>query len=332
MDRFSRQIPLIGPDGQKRLQKARIGIVGVGALGSAAVELFARAGVGYLRIIDRDLVDPSNLQRQHLFTQEDIGRPKATAAAHWVQAISPETEVDARTQDLNPDTVEDLLSDLDWILDGTDNLETRFLINDYCVKTGTPWVYGGAIRREGLMMPIVPGEGPCLRCLLPAPPSQTESCWAVGVTSMVTTLIAALQAEWIFDAITTGQTPHGFLYAVDLHTWSIRKVPIRRNPACRTCVQHDFEYLEGRAFRYAEVLCGQDTAQILPPKKGLRMDFQKIRQQLGHRVHLKELGGVLKIRDGVVEITLFRDGRALIKAPGITVERARALYAQYIGL
>ncbi len=332
MDRFSRQIPLIGSQGQASLARARVGIVGVGALGSAALELLARAGVGFLRIIDRDLVDLSNLQRQHLFTLEDLGKPKATAAAQRIQTLSPETEVDPRTQDLNPETVEDLLSDLDFIVDGTDNLETRFLINDYAVKTGTPWVYGGAIRREGIVMPIVPGEGPCLRCLLPKPPSQTESCWAVGVTPMITTVVAALQAEWVFDAITEARKPSGFLYALDLATWAIHKVRVQRNPNCPTCVHHDFEYLEGRAFRYAEVLCGQDTAQILPPRRGLRLDFQKIRKQLGNRVQLKEMGGILKIRDGVVEITLFRDGRALIKAPGITVERARALYAQYIGL
>ena len=331
-ERFSRQIPLIGEEAQEKLRNTKVCIVGVGALGSCAAELLARAGVGNIRVIDRDIVEVSNLQRQHLFTTEDIGEPKATAIAEHLKKIYPEVNVEPKVNDLNPDTAEDLLGGVDIILDGTDNLETRFLINDFSVKTGVPWIYSGAIRREGVVMPIFPGEGPCLRCLFPKVPGHTESCWVAGVTPMITTIVSALQTALVFEYVVKSHMDHGFLISIDSHGFNIRKVLVRKNSECLVCAKHEFEYLEGRAFRYSELLCGQDTVQILAPKNSPNINFNSIEKKLKPRLQLKKSGILMAIKFEGYEITLFRNGRALIKGKGIKVEKARSIYNTLIGM
>lgn len=331
-ERFSRQIPLIGEEAQKKLRNTKVCIVGVGALGSCSAELLARAGVGNIRVIDRDIVEVSNLQRQHLFTTEDTGKPKAIAIARHLRKIYPEVNVEPKVNDLNPETAEDLLADVDIILDGTDNLETRFLINDFSIKAGVPWIYSGAIRREGVVMPVFPDESPCLRCLFPKVPSHTESCWVAGVTPMITTLVSALQTAFVFEYVIKSRMDYGFLISIDNHGFNIRKILVRKNPECLTCAKHEFEYLEGKAFRYSELLCGQDTVQILAPKNSPNINFKTVEKKLKSRLQVKKSGILMAIKFEGYEITLFKNGRALIKGKGITIEKARSIYNTLIGM
>lgn len=331
-ERFSRQIPLIGKQSQDKLKRTKVCIVGVGALGSCSAELLTRTGIGTIRVIDRDIVELSNLQRQHLFTTEDIGEPKALAIAKHLRKIYPEIVVEPKVNDLNPETIDDLLGGADIILDGTDNLETRFLINDFSVKTGIPWIYSGAIRKEGVVMPIFPTTGPCLRCLFPRVPGHTESCWVAGVTPMITTIVAALQTALVFDYIVKSDIKHGFLMSIDQHGFNLRRISVRKNQNCLVCRRHEYEYLEGRAFRYSELLCGQDTVQILAPKNSPIINFKTVENRLKSRLKIKISGILMTIRFEGYEITLFKNGRALIKGKGITIEKARSIYNTLIGL
>ncbi len=331
-ERFSRQIPLIGSKAQEKLRNTKVCIVGAGALGSCTAELLARAGVGYIRIIDRDIVEVSNLQRQHLFNSDDIGDPKASAIEKHLKKIFPETNVEPKVNDLNPDTADDLLGGVDIILDGTDNLETRFLINDFSIKKGIPWIYAGAIRKEGVVMPVFPDNGPCFRCLFPKIPGHTESCWVAGVTPMITTMVSSIQSAIFFEFATESRRDSGFLISIDKHGLNMRKILVRKNPDCPVCGMHQYDYLEGRAFRYSELLCGQDTVQILPPKHAPTINFNTIENRLKSRLPVKKKGLLMMIMFDGYEITLFKNGRALVKGKGITVEKARSIYNTLIGM
>lgn len=330
-ERYSRQIlfPGIGVEGQQKLLDASVVIVGCGALGSFQAAALARAGVGRLRIIDRDFVEASNLQRQWLFDESDAAAalPKAAAAARSIARINSSIAVDAEIADLNPSNAEELLSGAGLILDGTDNFEARYLINDYAVSAGVAWIYGGAIASYGITTPLIPGRA-CFRCLYPEPPSGAQpTCDTAGVLGSITAAVAAIQ---VADAlrILTGVVVDPRITTLDVWKGGVRQIAQpEHDPACPTCVRRDFEYLDGR--RRAPVsLCGRNAVQI--HERGRPVDLAGLARSLAPLGEVRANDFGLRFFAPPYELTVFADGRAIIKGttdPGI----ARGLYARYIG-
>lgn len=333
-DRYSRQIRFgeIGEDGQRRLSNSRVAIVGCGALGSTQAELLARAGVGFLRVIDRDYIEWSNLQRQMLFDEKDAeaALPKAAAAATRLKAVNSSIEIEAAVGDLTPVTADDLLGDVHLVMDGTDNFETRYLINDFALSHGVPWIYGGAIGSCGMKMPIIPGETCCLRCMLPEPPSGTQAtCETAGVLGPVTATIAALQVADALVILTGHQNQlPGTITIVDVWSSEIQQVPQPKpTPNCPACGLREFSYLMGK--RRAPIsLCGRNAVQIHDRKRHL--DLKELASRLGSVGTVRVNEFALRAQIESFDLTVFPDGRAIVK--GTTdVGVARSLYARYIG-
>ncbi|PDO09519.1 MAG: thiamine biosynthesis protein ThiF [Candidatus Reconcilbacillus cellulovorans] len=339
--RYSRQTLFapIGEEGQTKLARARVAVVGVGALGTVAAELLVRAGVGYVRLIDRDVVEPSNLQRQSLYDETDAAEsvPKAVAAARKLQAINTAVEIDAHVADLHPYNAETLLSDVDLIVDGTDNFPVRFLINDVAVKHRIAWIYGGAVRSHGVVMPIVPGETPCLRCLFDRPPEDgtAETCDTVGVIGPITHLIASLEAaealKWLVGdrknlsrSMTTVDVWHNRFAAVD--------VSRSRKPDCPACGAGRFEFLDAAAAEdTVETLCGRDAVQIVPVRPR-SPDLSLLENRLSRLGTVERTPYLLKFRpDPSRTIMLFPDGRAIVQGTDDPTA-AKTLYARYVGV
>src|SRR5271163_3395651 len=254
-EKYSRQMLFagIGEEGQQRLLASSAVIVGCGAIGAAAAGLLVRAGVGRVRIIDRDFVEPSNLQRQTLFDEDDARNalPKAVAAERKLRAINSSVAVEGLVSDLNPRNAGELLTGFDLILDGTDNFETRFLINDFAVHSAKPWIYAAAVSSYGVTMTVRPGLTPCLACLLESSPNGRgleETCDTVGVLGPIVHLIASLQvAEALKLLAGRGEALHGRLISCDVWSGHFQSVRVARNPTCRACARHDFAYLTGQA-------------------------------------------------------------------------------------
>jgi adenylyltransferase/sulfurtransferase len=333
-DRYSRQIRFreIGEEGQSRLSQSRVAIVGCGALGSTQAELLARAGVGFLRVIDRDYIEWSNLQRQALYDEKDAeaALPKAAAAAVRLRAINSSIEIEPAISDLTPATVDDLFEKIDLIMDGTDNFETRYLVNDFALFHGIPWIYGAAVGSYGLKMPIIPGKTCCLRCMLPVPPAGTqETCETSGVLGPITTTIAALQ---VADAlmILTGHADKlpGKMTIVDVWAGDIMQVPQpQANPDCPACGRREFTYLTGKR-RPPIGLCGRNAVQIYDRER--QLDLQELAKRLESVGTVRANEFALRAQIENYDITVFPDGRAILK--GTTdVGVARSLYAKYIG-
>ena len=336
-ERYSRQIRFagIGEQGQQQLLDARVAVAGCGALGSFQAGALARAGVGFLRIIDRDYVELSNLQRQWLFDEADVeqGLPKAVAAARKIAALNSGVRVEPVVADLTSANVEDLLGDVDLILDGTDNFETRYLINDFAIQRslpprGLPWIYGAAVGSYGIVMPVIPGESACLRCIYPDPPAGAQpTCETAGVLGPVTALIASLQVAGAIQ-ILAGVRPARKITTVDVWTGEIRQVT-QPGPAddCPTCGRREFPYLSGE--RRAPVsLCGQNAVQIHERARPLELRDLAVRLAPLGAVRSNEFA--LRFETPPYLMTIFPDGRAIIK--GTTdVGIARSLYARYIG-
>lgn len=332
LERYSRQIRFsgIGPAGQQRLLDARVAVVGCGALGSFQAGALARAGIGFLRIIDRDYVELSNLQRQWLFDQCDVeqGLPKAIAAARKIAAINSEIEVEPAVADLTPSNIEDLLGDVNLILDGTDNFETRYLINDYAVSRSLPWIYGAAVGSYGITMPVVPGTTACLRCVYPDPPGGAQpTCETAGVLGPITALIASLQVSEALKVL-SGVDVSRKITTVDVWSGEIRQVaqppPDERCPACG---RREFPYLNGER-RSPVSLCGRDAVQI--HERSRPLDLADLAQRLAPLGVVRANEFALRFEMPPYLLTIFPDGRAIVK--GTTdVGVARSLYARYIG-
>jgi molybdopterin-synthase adenylyltransferase len=331
-DRYSRQIRFegLGVIGQERLLASTVAIVGCGALGSFHAGAMARAGVGRLILIDRDYVEISNLQRQWLYDEADVqhGLPKAAAAADHVRAINSACVVDQHIADLIPSNVEELLQGATVILDGCDNFETRYLINDYAVSRGIPWIYGGAVGSYGIVMPVVPGDTACLTCVYPQPPGGAQpTCETAGVLNPVTSLVASLQCAEA-TKILAGVKPAQRLTTIDIWTGLIRQIPQpARDPACRACADRNFEYLN--ALRRAPIsLCGRNAVQIHERMRPL--DLDALRRSLEPLGDVRANEFALRFFPQPYEMTVFPDGRAIIK--GTTdIGIARSLYARYVG-
>jgi adenylyltransferase/sulfurtransferase len=334
-EKYSRQILFaeIGETGQERLLASRAVLVGCGALGTALAGLLVRAGLGSLRIVDRDFVEPSNLQRQTLFDEADArdALPKAVAAERKLRAINSSVEVQGLVTDLSPRNAEEILSGFPLILDGTDNFETRFLVNDAAVKLGVPWIYGAAVSSYGVTMTIRPGLTPCLACLMPERSGQCaeETCDTVGVIGATPAAVAAIQcAEALKVLLGREAALHGRLVSLDLWTGHYQAIRVARNPECRVCAHREFKYLEGEAQPHL-TMCGRDSVQIHERRRAL--DLTALGQRLGPTVaELRHNDFLLRFRVPPYEMTVFSDGRAIIKGtrdPSV----ARSLYARYIG-
>jgi molybdopterin/thiamine biosynthesis adenylyltransferase len=333
-ERYSRQILFagIGTEGQEALLASHAVIAGCGALGSFHAAALARAGVGRITIVDRDYVEPSNLQRQWIFEESDAAEclPKAVAAERSLARINSTVVVRGVVVDLTPANAEELLGSATVILDGTDNFETRYLINDFAVNRGIPWLYGAAVGSYGLAMPVIPGRTPCLRCVYPEPPAGAQpTCETAGVLNTIIGLIASLQ---VADAlkILSGRAAcvQPRITMADIWSGGIRQIEAPpRDPACPACARREFPFLE--EFRREPVrLCGRNAVQI--DGRGVQVDLGEL------KARLSPLGGVrandfaLRFSAPPYEITVFPDGRAIIKGvadPGL----ARSLYARYIG-
>lgn len=334
-DRYARQrvLPEIGDAGQEKLLAASVLVAGCGALGSAQAQLLARAGVGRLVVLDRDLVELSNLQRQLLFDEEDVasGLPKAEAAARHLRKINSEIQIDAVVADVTPRNVERYVTDVELVLDATDNFETRYLINDACVSLGRPWIYGGAIGTSGMAMTIDPGRGPCLRCLLPNLPAagSVPTCETQGVLNAAPALVASLQVTAAIKRLVDGPEPEHKLSMLDLWRGSIRSVKVPRDKDCPTCVQRKFEFLEAEQTSWATALCGREAVQITPPEES-SPDLKTLSERLDKIGAVSFNGLLLRFEVDTYTFTLFPDGRTIVHGTGDEVA-ARSLYAKYIG-
>jgi len=332
-DRYSRQVLFkeIGPEGQAKLSRASVVIVGCGATGSALAALLARSGVGTLRIIDRDYVEPSNLQRQSLFDENDAleSVPKAIAAARQIARFNSQIVVEPHVADLIPANVDSLLRGCDLILDGTDNFETRYLVNDYAMKNGAPWIYAAAVGSYAVTMNILPGETPCLACIFPDSPRGTvETCETTGILNSAVNLVASIAATEALKFLVGARSKmRRTLLSFDLWTNERAELAaIRPRPGCRAC-SGDFVHLAGEG-RPHITLCGRNSVQIHERERPV--DFLELSTRLQPLGSVRHNEFVLKFWRDPYEMTLFPDGRAIIKGTTDTAV-ARSLYARYVG-
>lgn len=334
-EKYSRQILFapLGEEGQLRLLASRAVLVGCGALGTALANLLVRSGVGHLRIVDRDFVEASNLQRQTLFNEDDAREalPKAIAAERHLARTNSSVRVEGIVADLRPENMQELLSGYDLILDGTDNFETRFLLNEAAIKLGVPWVYGAAVASYGVTMTIRPGETACLACLVEsgAETGVAETCDTVGVLGAIVGVISSIEAAEAMKILSGNyEALHGRLISCDVWSGRFQSIRIGRNPECRTCVGREFRYLEGRAQPHL-TLCGRDSVQI--HERSRKLDLATVAARLAPTVtEVRSNEFLLRFRVPPYEVTVFADGRAIIKGTRES-SVARSLYARYIG-
>jgi len=339
LDRYSRQIrfPQLGEGGQRALLRSRVALCGCGALGTVLANHLARAGVGAIRIIDRDFIETHNLQRQILFDEDDVAQnlPKAEAAARKIRAINSTITVEPVVTDIDHTNILDLVGDADLILDGTDNFETRYLINDASIKLGKPWIYGGVIGSEGQTMTIVPGKTPCLRCLIETapPPGMTPTCETAGVLGPAVAVIASFEAieaikilSGAWDALNT------HLIMVDVWDWTFRQLKVAGllgKVDCPCCVQRRFEWLDGGMGSHTTTLCGRNAVQVAV-RRSQPLDFRELAQRLEGIGVVRHNAYMLRFTTDGYVFTVFPDGRAIINGTN-DIAKARTLYAQYVG-
>ncbi|GAB7388857.1 molybdopterin-synthase adenylyltransferase MoeB [Bacillaceae bacterium] len=338
--RYSRQLlfPYIGKQGQDRLAESHVTIVGMGALGTVLANHMVRSGVGFVRMIDRDFVEPSNLQRQILYDENDAKEslPKVIAAQRKLQAINSDVALEAIIADLNATNAEELLKNSDLVLDGTDNFHVRFLINDVCVKYRIPWIYGGAVSDKGMFAVIRPGITPCLRCLFDQPPASGhgETCDTVGVIAPIVSIVASFQAAEALK-ILVGDEEHlnpnleHFLIWQNEHT----KLNIKnaRNPECPACGKREFYFLDPANETNRETtLCGRNTVQIQPQAKG-KLDLDELAARLQRIGPVEKNKFLLRFSPGDYTLVVFADGRVLVQGTD-DISIARSVYAKYIGM
>jgi len=332
VDRYRRQtvLPEIGPDGQRALSRSGATIVGLGALGSVTADLLARAGVGRLRLVDRDVVELVNLQRQTLYTEGDVDRPKAEAAAERLRAANSEIVVEGIAKDVHASTVKDILRRTDVIVDGTDNLETRFLLNEAAVDESLPFVYGGAIATYGMVFAIRSPETACFQCLTPRPPAPgaLPTCETAGIFSALAAMVGGIQAGETLRML-LGHPPSGDLLVVDGWQPGLQRIRVRRRPDCPTCGKRTHEFLGARRSQVLASLCGSDTIS-LDPRRRDRVDLDSLARRLRKVGSTRRAGSVLVADVEGHHLTIFPDGRVLIRGVADETE-ARSVYAKYVG-
>ncbi|MFI5184235.1 MAG: ThiF family adenylyltransferase [Vicinamibacteria bacterium] len=337
MSRYSRQelFAGIGVEGQGRIRGSRVVVVGCGALGSVLAETMVRAGVGALTAVDRDFVEESNLQRQALFDEEDVARglPKAVAAEAKLRRINSDVMVRGVVADLSVENVDEILKGADLVLDGTDNFETRFLVNDVCVRGGIPWIYGACVGSYGLALSIRPGISPCLRCVLEEmpPPGSGPTCDTAGVVAPIVHVIAGIQSGEALK-ILAGRAPDLLpgIVTVDLWQGAFEVMDLRRRaPSCPACTEGRFESLTPVSPTGAAFLCGRDAVQVRPPQ-GSRIDLPALAGRLAAVGEVSANEYLVRFSSREANLVVFGDGRAIVKGVRDPAE-ARTLYAKYVG-
>ena len=340
ISRYHRQylFQKIGEVGQRKLVSSRVTVIGCGALGTVLVNTLARAGVGFLRIVDRDFIELNNLQRQVLFDEKDIQEnlPKAVAAERKVKQINSEIQVEAIVSDVNFTNIERFIQDADFVLDGTDNFETRFLLNDACVKLNKPWVYGAVIGSHGLTMTIIPGETPCLRCVFESapPPELTPTCDTAGIIAPASMVIASLEATEAIKFLTGNKKDlNKSLYSYDVWTrqaQSFKLDGMRETTNCPTCKKQDFEFLRGDTAGKTTTLCGRNAVQITRSDR-VKLDFKELANRFEKVGEVKFNPFMFQAKIDGYEFTIFPDGRAIIKGTNDPAQ-AKTIYSKYVGV
>jgi adenylyltransferase/sulfurtransferase len=331
-------LPQIGEAGQQKLAAARVLLVGCGALGSTIAEQLVRAGVGHLCIADRDIVELTNLQRQVLFDESDArdGLPKAIAAGNRLAKINTSVAIEPRIVDVDALNIESLAAERDLILDGTDNVSTRYLINDVSVKVGIPWIYGGCVGTEGRVMTIRPKAGPCLRCLFPEPPDPRElpTCDTAGVLGPVASVVGSLQALAAIKLLVQDEALDQLL---TIDGWSGRFKSVdtsdAKRPDCLACAQRRFEFLEARPGDMTARLCGRDAVQVRTRNTGEKLALKQMAKRFDGAGPVQCTPFMVRCRldESKLSLTVFEDGRVLVQGTSDPL-RARSVVARYVGL
>jgi len=331
--RYVRQTILreIGPEGQTKISAASVAVIGLGALGTVSAGLLARAGVGRLRLIDRDVVELNNLQRQVLFDEKDVELPKADVAARKLRAVNSSIAIEGIAKDVHSGNIESLLEGVDLVVDGADNMELRFLLNEVSIARDLPWIYGGAIATHGMAMAIVPKTTACFRCFLPQVPApgSLPTCDTAGILNTVSSIVGSLQATAAIQLL-VGEPPAGELLVFDGWSGDLQRLRVSRRKDCPACVRGEREFLGARRGQVIAALCGGETISIDPAHRG-EIDLAGVESRLRKLGAVKSLGSVLVFEADGARFTLFSDGRALIRGTD-DPERARSLYAKYVGM
>jgi molybdopterin-synthase adenylyltransferase len=336
-ERYARQTLFepVGIAGQERLQASHVTIIGCGALGTVLANNLCRAGIGHLVIADRDYIELNNLQRQILFDEEDIARrlPKAIAAAEKLRRINSETSVEPLVEDINADGIEYLVQHTDLVMDATDNFETRYLLNDACVKYGRPWIYSGVIASYGVTMNIVPQETACLRCAFPEMPlpGTTPTCDTAGVLNGIVGAISGIASTEALKILLQSESISRALFWLDLWENTSERIELTRSEQCPTCGAHSYEFLEALAGTQSTSLCGRNAVQVRGGQRGSTLDFTRLAERLHQVGEVSYNDFLLRFSVDTYELTVFPDARAIIK--GTADEQvARSVYARYIGM
>lgn len=327
----------LGEEGQRKLCASRVAVIGCGALGSVITNTLARAGVGFLRIVDRDFIELNNLQRQVLFDEKDIAQniPKAIATANKIKDINSQIEIEPVVSDVNFTNIENFIQDVDLVLDGTDNFETRFLVNDACVKLGKPWIYAACIGAHGLTMNILPGKTPCLRCVFESapPPELTPTCDTAGILASAATVIASLACTEAIKLLSGNEKAvSNTLFSFNVwtrETKSFRLEGLREKTNCPACKQQNFEFLKGDQSARTTTLCGRNAVQISRPDR-LKLNLDELAGRLKPVGNVSYNKFMLQADINGYHLTVFPDGRAIVKGTNDPA-KAKTVYAKFIG-
>lgn len=337
LDRYSRQTLFapIGKEGQERLRASSVTIIGCGALGTVLANNLCRAGIGRLVIADRDYIELNNLQRQILFDEDDVARrlPKAVAAAEKLRRVNSDTTVEALVEDINADGIETLVQNTDLVLDATDNFETRYLLNDVCIKYQRPWIYSGVISSYGVTMNILPGDTPCLRCVFPDMPlpGTTPTCDTAGVLNGIVGAITGVASTEALKILLKSEKVSRAMFWMDLWENTCDRIELPRQPDCSACGQHHYEFLDALSGTYSTSLCGRNAVQVRAGRRGTILNFSALAERLRPVGEVSYNDFLLRFTVDAYELTVFPDARAIIK--GTDDEQvARSVYARYIGM
>lgn len=337
IDRYSRQTLFapIGKQGQEHLRASSVAIIGCGALGTALANNLCRAGLGRLVIADRDYIELNNLQRQLLFDEDDIAQhlPKAIAAAQKLRRVNSESHIEPLVEDINSDGIESLVRSVDLVLDATDNFETRYLLNDVCIKYQKPWIYSAVIASYGVTMNILPGDTPCLRCIFPEmpQPGTTPTCDTAGVLNGIVGAITGVASTEALKILLHSEKASRAMFWMDVWENTSERIELPRQPDCPTCGHHQYEFLDSLAGTASTSLCGRNAVQVRSGKRGASLDLPSLAERLQAVGQVSYNAFLLRFTVDDYELTVFPDARAIIKGTD-DQQVARSVYARYIGM
>lgn len=337
LDRYSRQTLFrpVGKQGQERLQASSVAIIGCGALGATLANNLCRAGIGRLVIADRDYIELNNLQRQILFDEDDITRrlPKAIAAAEKLRRINSDVSIKALVEDINTDGIESLVRDVDLVLDATDNFETRYLLNDVCIKYNRPWIYSAVIASYGVTMNILPGDTPCLRCIFPEmpQPGTSPTCDTAGVLNGIVGAITGVASTEALKILLKDEKVSRAMFWMDVWENTSERIELPRQPDCPACGQHQYEFLDSFSEASSTSLCGRNAVQIRTGIHGASLDLPGLAERLQAVGQVSYNEYLLRFVVDGYELTVFPDARAIIKGTD-DAQVARSVYARYVGM